>query len=59
MTCPALVVALAATAVEAMFEQTHLGLEVGKALVQLGLVLLDARLCGSLCLGVGLGESFF
>lgn len=53
------VVALAAAAVEAMFEQAHLGLEVGEPLLQLGLVLLDARRGSGLSLGVSVGKLFF
>jgi hypothetical protein len=53
------VVALAAAAVEALFEQAHLGLEVGEALAQLGLALLDACRRGGLRCGRGVGEEFF
>jgi hypothetical protein len=48
-----------ATAVEAVFEQTHFGFEVGEALLQFGFAVRDACLSGGLRLGVGVGELFF
>jgi hypothetical protein len=53
------VVGFVAAAVEAVFEQTHFGFEVGELLLQFGFALRDARLGGGLSLGVGLGEFFF
>ena len=53
------VVGLATPPVEALLEPAHLGFEVGKTLLQFGFALLDARRCGGLCFGVGVGEPFF
>jgi hypothetical protein len=53
------VVGFVAAAVEAVFEQAHLGFEVGETLLQFGFALRDARLSGGLRLGVGRGELFF
>ncbi len=53
------VVSLVAAAVKAVLERAHLGLEVGEALLQLGLALLDVGRGRGLCFGVGVGGEFF